>query len=172
MTDLQDRIAALTPEKRALLEARVAELAAARAPAPEERIKPRDPTQPTPLAFQQEREWAIAHFRPANNIPGAFRVEGSLDPELLSRVLTEVTSRHEILRSTIELCDDGTRMQVAHPLTPVPARSSTCPALHQGSSARRCCGAGKTRWCGRSIPGRRSGCGPLFCGWPRTTTSC
>jgi amino acid adenylation domain-containing protein/non-ribosomal peptide synthase protein (TIGR01720 family) len=121
MTDLQDRIAALSPEKRALLERRVAELAAAHGPAPEERIKPRDPARPTPLAFQQEREWAIAQFRAANNIPGAFRVEGSLDPELLSQVLTEVTDRHEILRSTIELRDDGTRVQVAHPVTPVPA---------------------------------------------------
>jgi amino acid adenylation domain-containing protein/non-ribosomal peptide synthase protein (TIGR01720 family) len=121
MTDLQDRIAALSPEKRALLERRVAELAASHGPAPEERIKPRDPGQPTPLAFQQEREWAITQFRAANNIPGAFRVEGSLDPELLSQVLTEVTDRHEILRSTIELRDDGTRVQVAHPVTPVPA---------------------------------------------------
>jgi amino acid adenylation domain-containing protein/non-ribosomal peptide synthase protein (TIGR01720 family) len=121
MTDLQDRIAALSPRKRALLERRVAELAAAHGPARAERIMPRDPAQPTPLAFQQEREWAIAQFRAANNIPGAFRVEGSLDPELLSQVLTEVTERHEILRSTIELRDDGTRVQVAHPVTPVPA---------------------------------------------------
>jgi amino acid adenylation domain-containing protein/non-ribosomal peptide synthase protein (TIGR01720 family) len=121
MTDLQHRIAALSPEKRALLERRAAELAAASAPAPQERIGPRRAAQPTPLAFQQEREWAIAQFRSANNIPGAFRVEGRLDTELLGRVLTEVTGRHEILRSTVELRDDGTRVLVTHPLTPVPA---------------------------------------------------
>jgi amino acid adenylation domain-containing protein/non-ribosomal peptide synthase protein (TIGR01720 family) len=119
MTDLQDRIAALSPEQRALLERRLAERTAARAPA-QERIKPRDPSQPTPLAFQQEREWAITQFRQANNIPGAFRVEGRLDVELLGRALTEVVDRHEILRSTVELQEDGTRIQVVHPTTPVP----------------------------------------------------
>lgn len=120
MTDLQSRIAALSPEQRAILERRMAELNAARGTAPDERITPRDPAQPIPLAFQQEREWAIAQFRPANNIPGAFRVEGHLDLEVLSRVLTKVVDRHEILRSTVRLQDDGTRVLKAHPLQPVP----------------------------------------------------
>ncbi|MET7312325.1 amino acid adenylation domain-containing protein [Streptomyces sp. NPDC005571] len=121
MTDLHSRIAALSPEKRALLERRLAErTAATRGDAPEDRIVLRDRSKPTPLAFQQDREWAISRFRPANNIPGAFRVEGALDLELLSRVLTEVTERHEVLRSTVELKDDGSRVQVVHPVTPVP----------------------------------------------------
>ena len=119
MTDLQRRIAALSPQQRELLERRLAEVTAARAPTPDERIKPRAASEPAPLAFQQEREWAIAQFRGANNIPGAFRVEGVLDVELFGRVLTEVMDRHEVLRSTVELRDDGTRVQVVHPLTPV-----------------------------------------------------
>ncbi len=119
MTDLQRRIAALSPQQRELLERRVAERAAARGPA-EEPIKRRNRSEPIALAFQQEREWAIAQFRSANNIPGAFRVEGTIDLTLLSRVLTEVVDRHEVLRSTVELEDDGTRVQVVHPLTPVP----------------------------------------------------
>src|SRR3954466_9552917 len=110
MTDLQRRIAALSPDQRELLERRLADLAKARGHAPEERIRPRDPALPVPLAFQQEREWAIAQFRGANNIPGAFRVEGSLDLALLGRVLTEVVDRHEVLRSTVEIRDDGTRV--------------------------------------------------------------
>jgi amino acid adenylation domain-containing protein/non-ribosomal peptide synthase protein (TIGR01720 family) len=121
MADLQSRIAALSPDQRALLERRLAEQTMARRPAAEERIKPRDPSRPIPLAFQQEREWAITQFRQANNIPGAFRVEGHLDLALLSRVLTEVVDRHEVLRSTVELQADGTRVQVVHPITPVPA---------------------------------------------------
>ncbi|MEU8756933.1 amino acid adenylation domain-containing protein [Streptomyces chartreusis] len=120
MADLQRRIAELSPEKRALLERRLAERAAARVPAPDDRIDRRDPSRPIPLAFQQEREWAIGRFRPANNIPGAFRVAGDLDLSLLSRVLTEVVERHEVLRSTVELQDDGTRVQVVHPVSPVP----------------------------------------------------
>ncbi|MEV4706170.1 amino acid adenylation domain-containing protein [Actinoplanes sp. NPDC049316] len=120
MADLQSRIAALTPQQRAALERKLAERAAANRPADAERILPRDRSRPAPLAFQQEREWAITQFRQANNIPGAFRVEGRLDVALLGRVLTEVVDRHEVLRSTVELQDDGTRVQVVHPTTPVP----------------------------------------------------
>jgi amino acid adenylation domain-containing protein/non-ribosomal peptide synthase protein (TIGR01720 family) len=120
MADLQSRIAALPAEKRALLERRLAEMAAARGPAPADRIKPRDRSKPTPLAIPQEREWAVGRFRSANNIPGAFRVVGEIDPELLSQVFTEVIRRHEVLRSTVEIRDGGSLVQVVHPVTPVP----------------------------------------------------
>ncbi|WP_091573596.1 non-ribosomal peptide synthetase [Micromonospora sediminicola] len=120
MTDLQRRIAALSPEQRELLERRLADRAAARGTESDDRIRPRDRSRATPLAFQQEREWAIAKFRPANNIPGAFRVEGNLDLSLLSEVLSEIAGRHEVLRSTIELQPDGARVQVVHAVAPVP----------------------------------------------------
>jgi len=120
MADLQSRIAALSPEQRTLLESRVADLVATRGPGPTERIMPRDRSLPTPLAIAQQREWAIERLRSANNIASSFRVEGELDLELLSRVLTEVTERHEVLRSTVELQGDGTPVQVVHPFTPVP----------------------------------------------------
>jgi amino acid adenylation domain-containing protein/non-ribosomal peptide synthase protein (TIGR01720 family) len=87
MTDVQRRIAQLSPAQRELLERRLAGLAAARTPATNGRIQPRDRSRPTPLAFQQEREWAIAQFRPANNIPAAFRVFGALDVALVGRML-------------------------------------------------------------------------------------
>jgi amino acid adenylation domain-containing protein/non-ribosomal peptide synthase protein (TIGR01720 family) len=120
MTDVQRRIAQLSPAQRELLERRLAGLAAARTPATNGRIQPRDRSRPTPLAFQQEREWAIAQFRPANNIPAAFRVTGALDVALVGRILTEVVARHEVLRSTVELQPDGTWAQVVHPVIPVP----------------------------------------------------
>jgi amino acid adenylation domain-containing protein/non-ribosomal peptide synthase protein (TIGR01720 family) len=120
MADLQSRIAALPAEKRALLERRLAEMATARGSAPADHIKPRDRSQPTPLAIPQEREWAVGRFRSANNIPGAFRVVGEIDPALLSQIFTEVTNRHEVLRSTVEIRDGGSLAQVVHPVTPVP----------------------------------------------------
>jgi amino acid adenylation domain-containing protein len=119
MTDLQSRIAALAPEQRALLEARVADLTAARASARSDGIRPRDRSQPTPLSYAQQREWALARFRPSNNISGAIRLEGNVDLDLLGRVLTEVTARHEVLRSTVEMVD-RTPVQVVHPVTPIP----------------------------------------------------
>jgi hypothetical protein len=120
MTDLRSRIAALSPEQRAVLESKVADLIADRGPVRTERIKPRDRSKPTPLGIAQQREWAIERLRAANNIAGAFRVEGAVDLDLLSRVLTEVTERHEVLRSTVEMQRDGVPVQVVHPATPVP----------------------------------------------------
>ena len=119
MTDLQSRIAALSPEQRARLESRVADLAAARGPRDRRRIEPRDRARPTPLSFAQQREWALERFRPSNNISGALRLEGEVDLELLSRVLTEVMARHEVLRSTVKVMD-RTPVQVVHPVTPIP----------------------------------------------------
>jgi amino acid adenylation domain-containing protein/non-ribosomal peptide synthase protein (TIGR01720 family) len=120
MTDLQERIAALSPQQRELLERRLADRMATRGRSPGDRIAPRDRSQPTPLSIQQQREWAFGHFRGANNIIGAFRVAGQFDRDLLSRALTEVTQRHEVLRSTVEQQADGTRVQVVQPVTPVP----------------------------------------------------
>lgn len=120
MTDLQQRIAALSPEKRRLLEARLADLAAARGPAPVDRITRRDRTRPTPLGFAQQREWAVGRFRSANNITGALRLEGALDLPLLGRVLTGIVDRHEVLRSIVEIAKDGTPVQVVQPVTAVP----------------------------------------------------
>ena len=120
MADLQSRIAALSPEQRALFESRVADLVAAQGSSlAEERIRPRDRSLPTPLSFAQQREWALERFRPANNISGAIRLEGDVDLDTLGRALTEVMARHEVLRSTVEMTE-GTPVQVVHPVTPVP----------------------------------------------------
>jgi amino acid adenylation domain-containing protein len=119
MTDLESRIAALSPEKRALFESRVSKLVAARAADHAEPIRPRDRDRRTPLSFAQRREWALERFRPANNISGALRIEGDVDLDLLSRILTEITARHEVLRSTVEMAE-GVPVQVVHPVTPVP----------------------------------------------------
>jgi amino acid adenylation domain-containing protein len=120
MTDLRSRIAALSPEQRALLESRIAGLAERHESPQPDRIPPRDRSRPTPLGLAQQREWAIERLRAANNISGAFRVIGRLDLDQLSHALTEITRRHEVLRSTIEIGGDGTPVQVVHPVTPVP----------------------------------------------------
>lgn len=140
MTDLQDRIGALPPEKRQLLERRLADLLATRAPAAGDRIRPRDRSRPIPLGIQQEQEWAIGRFRSANNVTGAFRVEGEFDLAVLSDVFTEVIARHEVLRSTIEPQADGTPVQVVHPVTPLPTPVvdlSDLPPRQQREEVRR-----------------------------------
>jgi amino acid adenylation domain-containing protein len=141
MTDVRRRIAALSPEQRALLERRLASTAGP-GTGSADRVPPRDPDRPIPLSVAQQREWAISRFRAANNIPGAFRVEGKLDLTLLSRVLTEVLERHEVLRSTVELVDERTPVQVVHPATPVPTPvvdlSRLTPVQQRDEIRRRC----------------------------------
>lgn len=118
MTELHTRIAALSPRRRELLEQRLASRLA-HEPSADDRITPRDRSRPTPLSIQQQREWAFGHFRGANNIIGSFRVDGEFDRELISRALTEVTERHEVLRSTFDEQPDGTRLQIVHSVSPV-----------------------------------------------------
>lgn len=120
MSDLEARIAALPPEQRAVLESRLADRAAARGRQPGGRIVPRDRSVPTPLSVAQHREWAVGQIRSVNNITGALRLEGNLDLELLGAILTRIIERHEILRTTIGLGEDGTPVQVVQPVTPVP----------------------------------------------------
>lgn len=114
---IEERIAALTPQQRARLEERLAaRMPVAAAPVT---IPRRQAPGTAPLTHAQEREWALEHFRPANNIAGALSLRGHLDFSLLSRILTQVLERHEVLRSTITI-RDGRPIQVVHPATPVP----------------------------------------------------
>src|SRR6185312_2619509 len=141
MTDLHTRIAALPPEQRAVFEARLAELAAARGRQPQERVRPRDRSLPTPLSVAQQREWAVGRIRSSNNITGALRLEGELDLILLSGVLTEIVDRHEVLRTTVEAGEGGTPVQVVRPVTAVPTPvvdlTHLPPARRDGEVLRR-----------------------------------
>ncbi|HSG40608.1 MAG TPA: amino acid adenylation domain-containing protein, partial [Thermoanaerobaculia bacterium] len=58
---------------------------------------------PLPLSFAQERLWFLDLFAPGNaayNVPSFVRLRGPLDAAALRRTLTEVTRRHESLRTT------------------------------------------------------------------------
>lgn len=118
MTDVDDRIAGLSPEQRAELESRVAGLLAGRDRAADS-IPVRDRSRPTPLSFAQQREWALERLQTANNISGVIRLEGEVDLDLLSRILSEICARHEVLRSTVEMVD-GAPVQVVQPASVVP----------------------------------------------------
>ncbi len=54
-----------------------------------------------PLSFSQERMWFIDKIEKTAgyNIPGAIRIKGKLNIEILKKVLNEIVNRHEILRT-------------------------------------------------------------------------
>jgi amino acid adenylation domain-containing protein len=94
MTDLHDRIGALSPAKRALL----ASLRVAQAAEPIPRIA----GSAAPLSAEQVRLWyliQLAPHRPIYTIPQGFRLRGPVDPDAMMAALRDVVARHEALRT-------------------------------------------------------------------------
>src|SRR5262245_28859462 len=128
MSDLQARITALSPAKRALLERRIREKAERQQSEPIQRRS--SPINP-PLSFGQERFWFLNQWEPANpayNTSIVTRMDGPLDPAAVDLSLTEIARRHETLRTTFAP-DGGIPVQIIHPATPVAARRVDLTAL-------------------------------------------
>jgi hypothetical protein len=120
MSDLSKRIAALPPEKRQLFEKLLKQ----------ERLdiqKPTIPLQPRAhgtnkfvTSFAQQRLWFLDSFEPhssAYNMPAALRLTGALNVDALERTRTEVSRRHEALRTRFDV-QDGEPVQVIDEPTP------------------------------------------------------
>jgi len=94
MTDSHDRLAALSPAKRALLE----KMRVVAAPAPIPRIA----DGPAPLSAEQRRLWyalQMAPGYPVYTIPVGFRLRGAIDVDALTGALRDLVARHEVLRT-------------------------------------------------------------------------
>ncbi len=68
-------------------------------------IVPVERNQALPLSFSQRRLWYLQKVAPnlsAYNIPGAFRIKGSLDCAALEQAFSEMIARHDVLRSCIQ----------------------------------------------------------------------
>lgn len=109
-TDYLTRISALSPKKRALLEAQL-------------RARGRE-FNAFPLSFAQQRLWFIDQLEPGNvayNMPTAIRYRAELDVTTLERALSEIVRRHETLRTTFASVG-GQPVQVISPPAPVSLR--------------------------------------------------
>jgi amino acid adenylation domain-containing protein len=76
--------------------------------------------QRLPLSFAQQRLWFINQLEPGSalyNIPGAIRLEGSLNLGALERSVNEIVRRHEVLRTRI-VVESGEPAQVIDPWEP------------------------------------------------------
>jgi amino acid adenylation domain-containing protein len=111
---LGQRLAELSPEKRALLEQRLLARSQPADAAPP--ITPRASTAPAELSYVQELMWLLHEMDPgtyAYNSSGARRLRGPLDADALERAINLVIARHSALRTTFEL-RDGRPVQVIH----------------------------------------------------------
>lgn len=125
MTDLRDRIAHLSPEKRKLLELL---LKAQGVEVPHSRITPQPrTTNRLPLSFAQQRLWFLDQFQPNSpfyNIPSAMRLTGHLHVAALERCVAEIVRRHETLRTTFAPGDAESQEQPVQVVAPVATPSA------------------------------------------------
>ena len=81
-------------------------------------IQPREADrEQLPLSWAQERLWFLNQLEGASatyNMPGAIRLSGNLDINALQRALSEIVSRHEVLRTSFPTVN-GTPRQVIDP---------------------------------------------------------
>ncbi|HEY3582445.1 MAG TPA: condensation domain-containing protein, partial [Pyrinomonadaceae bacterium] len=117
--DISERISALTPEQRALFDARLKQKGL-RTQATAVQTIPRRPDSDSatcPASVDQERLWFIDQLQPGNtayNIFNASRIRGSLNVSVMERVINELIRRHEVLRTTLKSVD-GLPVQVIAP---------------------------------------------------------
>ncbi|WP_018410094.1 non-ribosomal peptide synthetase [Methyloversatilis thermotolerans] len=100
MSTFFEQLARLSPDKRALLERRLAEQGFLSALP--ERIAPRPPGSPSPLSFAQHRLWFVQQLDPdstAYNVSTVLALDGTLDAAAMQRSLHALVERHEVLRT-------------------------------------------------------------------------
>ncbi|WP_424217352.1 amino acid adenylation domain-containing protein (plasmid) [Streptomyces sp. BI20] len=121
-TDREERLARLSPERRAAFEARLrgrtadaTAVATGAGPAVDtpagDPIRPVD--GPAPLSFGQERLWFLEQLTPGLGVHNeyvALLLTGRLDPDALATALTALVDRHQALRTVVDPAD-GTPVQ-------------------------------------------------------------
>ena len=110
--NLTDRLAKLSPAKRALLELRLKQKGLGTLP--DQTIRRRAASDSAPLSFAQQRLWFLNQLEPESpsyNQPKAVRLTGALDEGALQKALDHVVNRHEALRTTFVVVD-GAPVQV------------------------------------------------------------
>ncbi|NWJ45584.1 MAG: amino acid adenylation domain-containing protein [Chloroflexi bacterium] len=112
--NLANRIAALSPEKRALLQKMSVEKRTP--PIPDYSIFPQTHTGIVPVSFAQEQLWFLYQLDPARldyNMPAALRLQGELNVVAMESSLHEIVQRHEILRTNFKLVDSSPAQIIA-----------------------------------------------------------
>ncbi|MDP9161732.1 MAG: condensation domain-containing protein, partial [Acidobacteriota bacterium] len=112
MSELKDRIAAMSLDRRALLEERLLRANRRRWRPPA--IPRRSPSDPAFLSFGQQQMWFLEQLTPGTstyNVPDVKEIIGFLDVDALEKAFRSVVARHEILRTRLRSVD-GTPVPV------------------------------------------------------------
>ncbi len=136
MTDLDERIARLSPSKRALLESMLqrGQSTHGTTAAVSAGIPTVQRVDPLPLSFAQERMWIQQQLDPesaAFNLVFSLRADGEFDQDALRRALGFLLERHESLRTCFKSSDDGKPQQSVVPNVTVSMLSEDLSSLDQ-----------------------------------------
>lgn len=115
-TVIQERLAGLSPERRALIEKLLKKGSAK--PAPPSITKRRVGGE-IPLSFAQQRLWFFEQLMPGTtvyNMPLQLRLQSAINPPLLARALNELVRRHESFRTTFTTVEERPVQVVARSL--------------------------------------------------------
>ena len=113
MKAVADRLASLSPAKRALL--KKVQTASGHV-SQEQRIPPRPAGEAPPLSFAQQRLWFLDQLEGPSavyNMPNAVRLDGPLDLSAFKAAFQEIVNRHEALRTNFRQ-ENGRPLQVIH----------------------------------------------------------
>jgi amino acid adenylation domain-containing protein len=139
---LNDRVARLPSERRALIERLLKSRDTASPGTGLTAVPPRDRSKPVPLSYAQQRLWFLHQLggeEPYYNIDYARRTAAPIDFVMLERAVNEVVRRHESLRTTFASAD-GEPVQVIAPELTIPLVRidlSALPAMRRETEAAR-----------------------------------
>jgi amino acid adenylation domain-containing protein len=117
--DIKQKLAALSPTKRALLELKLMKKNGSKEAA-EEAIPRRTTRETAPLSYNQQGLWVLSQLMPDTwlyQIPKAIRLTGRLNLAALRQTLDFIVARHESLRTTFTIVDDAPVQVIAEPFS-------------------------------------------------------
>ncbi|MBD2690473.1 non-ribosomal peptide synthetase [Anabaena catenula] len=118
--DINGRIAALSPEQRALLEKRLKQQKSQNNFRNNLKIAQRKTTDTLCLSLTQEKFWLLQQLQPdltLYNESNMLRLQGKLNIIILEKSLNEIIKRHEILRTAFQVIDEQVLQIIAPTLT-------------------------------------------------------
>lgn len=121
MNEWQRKLAALSPERRQLLERKMAAQGLS-VPAVSGIPRRTGTEKVLPLSFAQQRLWFMQQLEPENvayNMNMVLRLKGTLDRPALERAFEALLVRHEQLRTRFPKAADGQPHQVIEPKSPI-----------------------------------------------------
>ncbi|MEC4812178.1 MAG: amino acid adenylation domain-containing protein [Scytonema sp. PMC 1069.18] len=140
MNNINQKIASLSPAKRALLELKLKNKIADTKT--EQTIPKRDNALPIPLSFAQQRLWFLEQLEPGHSlyhIPQVLQLQGDLNVEVLQQSLDAIASHHEVLRTNF-IAQDGDGVQVIGEPRAVELKAidlKNCPQLERAAQVQQ-----------------------------------